>query len=297
MTRSSPTPSDAATMEEMRERIAFLENELVEAKLQVALAKSNEERLILDALQMKTAISELTGDESGNECVRVLVPMSDPFGRRNAARRPRLSHNSSASGLNKLLGLAKCDSYGSLDASSAGPRRKRVLNPGSCSSALNLLSSLSNSASNVSIESYSLDLDRRSSRPRRSYDSTDNKNEECAASDDEQVSRRAWSTWPCPLLPGSGCSASASISRRLLVPLSNGSPKGAQVVANVAESLDSPGGRGNHLPADALPVHAVEQQPEERGHGVAHVADYETGREQRVPLEGLGQRACGRWSA
>ena len=156
----------------MRERIAFLEKELIEAKLQVAFAKSNEERLILEVLQMKTMISELTGDESGNEFVRVVVPMSDPFGRKNTARR-RLSHKSSDSGLN-LLGLANCDSYDSLGISSTGSRKKRVLNPGSCSSGLNLLSSLSNRGSMMSLSSSSFD---RSIR-RRSNDNTDKKNEE-----------------------------------------------------------------------------------------------------------------------
>lgn len=58
---SMPTTlEDAATeMEEMRERIAYLEHELVEAKLQAASARSNEDVLTLKTFQMTSIIAAL----------------------------------------------------------------------------------------------------------------------------------------------------------------------------------------------------------------------------------------------
>ena len=54
------TLDDAATaMEEMRERIAYLEHELIEAKLQAASARSNEGLLQLKSFQMTLIIAEL----------------------------------------------------------------------------------------------------------------------------------------------------------------------------------------------------------------------------------------------
>jgi len=125
---------DAATMEEMRERIAFLEKELVEAKLQAALAKSNEERLIHEALQMKTMIAELTDDEN------VIVQVSVPTKTACHPPSPNLNPNSCASGLN-LIALASCDSYGSLGASSMGLRRKRVFHESTGGSMMSIESS------------------------------------------------------------------------------------------------------------------------------------------------------------
>jgi len=124
-------------MEEMRERIAFLERGLVEAKLQAALAKSNEERLIHEALQMKTMIAELSGDENG---LQVFVQLSVPT--KSACHQPRtkLNPNSCASGLN-LIALANCDSHGSLGASSTGLLRKRVLHESTGGSMMSIESS------------------------------------------------------------------------------------------------------------------------------------------------------------
>lgn len=137
----------------LQERIAFLEKELVETKLQLAQAKSSEDKLKLELARVRSsALAGATPSRAdmgttgrNNESKRkssssnskvVSVPTADAFSRKKARRARPLNPGSCSSALN-LMALVD---HGSR-SSSLG--RTSVLNPGSCASALNLLMGLS----------------------------------------------------------------------------------------------------------------------------------------------------------
>ena len=164
------------------ERIAFLEKELVETKLQLACAMKSIDMLKLRLTGMRSADVETTGTSNTNRCALLCcandgtvgnnanthqenptksthvptsmntptsVPTSNPFSRKrkvDRVKRARLARTSAnkvlnpgscSSGVN-LLVLAQFESNSSL----MSLHRAATLNPNSCASGLNLMSGL-----------------------------------------------------------------------------------------------------------------------------------------------------------
>lgn len=166
------TPTSA-----LQERIASLEKDLIETRLQLACAKSNEDYMRLELTNMSTALARATASPSacttsslfgaavGNESschhsinvgTTMIVPTSNPIQRKtkngevrvHRARRTSskaLNPGSCASGLD-LLALAQLNPQTSMASSSSflhrSKKTKTSLNPNSCASGLNLLAGL-----------------------------------------------------------------------------------------------------------------------------------------------------------
>lgn len=138
------------TIQELEERIAFLEKELIETRLQLANARDSEECLKLEVSKLSRSnkancsSSYPSSEEdwllpAGDENRYVVVSTDDPFSRNSSS-----SNKKNASSDKKQVHKARRTST------------KTSLNPGSCSSGLNLLAMASlppSMPSNVSMSS------------------------------------------------------------------------------------------------------------------------------------------------
>ena len=118
----------------LQERIVHLERELVSAKLQLACAKSSEDHLKLDLAKTRLALAKATGGNVSTfhtESSRLDCAITKPTRFRNVDSANLLSRKSSRDEL---------ASYS--DRLRKAPHTKRLLNPGSCSSALNLFAEI-----------------------------------------------------------------------------------------------------------------------------------------------------------
>ena len=158
--RDYPHTNNTPVTDAVQERIAFLVTE--------SCAKSSEDILKLELARMKSVDVKATGNKytfsfganeaaGNNENMHqkntpkiITVPTADPFSRKrnlekvHRARRTSrkvLNPASCSSGMD-LLALAQIGSNGSGSLSSPNRARRTVLNPNSCASGLNLLNGL-----------------------------------------------------------------------------------------------------------------------------------------------------------
>lgn len=117
---------EADPMTRLQERVASLERELVETKLRLACARSSEDQLKLELKQTSSALAAATsGDGAASS--------------RQGGALPDFADEIFQSRSN-LLAVSTADPFSRKKVHRARrPAAKQVLNPGSCSSALNLL--------------------------------------------------------------------------------------------------------------------------------------------------------------
>lgn len=153
MQNSIPTIDNTSVMDAMQEQINFLENELVETRLKLAYAKSSEDYLRLELTRMKS--NEINAHRQQQDDTRsiVAVPTFEPFLRKTKKsinkvplkrRMPSkpLNPGSCSSAMN-LMVLAQLGSNGSMMSlhhqNAKKKKKKSTLNPNSCASGLDLM--------------------------------------------------------------------------------------------------------------------------------------------------------------
>mmetsp|Transcript_36163 Transcript_36163/g.77995 ORF Transcript_36163/g.77995 Transcript_36163/m.77995 type:complete len:235 (+) Transcript_36163:288-992(+) len=151
MQNSISTIDNTSVMDAMQERIHFLENELVETRLKLACAKSSQDYLSLELVKMKSNENNAHLQQKDGTRSIVAVPTCDPFLRetkKNTKKIPLkrrmpskpLNPGSCSSAMN-LMALAQLGSNGSMLSlhHHNAKKKKSTLNPNSCASGLDLL--------------------------------------------------------------------------------------------------------------------------------------------------------------
>lgn len=138
--------TSALAMNALQEHIHILEKELAETKLQLAAAKRSEGYLICELKKMRSVDGEATNDGTLFNQETHSVPTKDPFSRKKIADKvphkrrtsfTKVLNRGSCSSAMNLLALAQVDSNASMQSLYSG--RRNILNPNSCASGLNLL--------------------------------------------------------------------------------------------------------------------------------------------------------------
>ena len=123
------------------ERIKFLEEELVATRMQLALAKRSEDSLKVQ--NMNKELESATDNTKTNVCSESSIPLKSS---KNTAPSPFLHTK------NKSIKTIKC-------ALKTAPKKKKVLKPGSCGSALDLMAYASlSSATDVRVSASRLQV-------------------------------------------------------------------------------------------------------------------------------------------
>jgi len=151
MQNSIPNIDNTSVMDAMQERINFLENELVETRLKLACAKSSEDYLSLELTRMKS--NENNAHRQQQDSTRSIdaVPTFDPFLRKTKKNTNKVPHKrrmpskslnpGSCSSAMNLMALAQLVSNGSMLSLHRQNTKKKMstLNPNSCASGLDLM--------------------------------------------------------------------------------------------------------------------------------------------------------------
>ena len=97
--------ASASKVAALEARIASLEEELIQTRLQLACAKSSEDNLKLEHAKATTNEGSRAGDKRVHKGITLTVPTQDPFSRKR--KHPKLNPASCASGLELLGGLSQ----------------------------------------------------------------------------------------------------------------------------------------------------------------------------------------------
>ena len=124
------------------ERIKFLEEELVATRMQLALAKRSEDSLKVQLSNMSIELESFTGNGNTNVCSEPSIPLKSS---QNTVPSPFLNTKKNS------IKTIKC-------ALKTAPKKKKVLKPNSCASALDLMAHASlSSATDVRVSASRLD--------------------------------------------------------------------------------------------------------------------------------------------
>jgi len=146
------SPQPTSTVAALQERVVYLEMELVKTRMQLACARSSHDNLEVENTNMRSLLgieegalrsNENTTQANNSQTRSITVPTAGgPFSPENIHTSKILNPGSCSSALD-LLGMSQIDSINSTDSMDStldhNTRIMPVLNPNSCSSGLNLI--------------------------------------------------------------------------------------------------------------------------------------------------------------